>query len=208
MESYTALMAASQPLVAGEVLDAYRLDRHRCLLDVGGGDGTFLAAAAARAPGLRLVLFDLPPVAERASERFAAQRLAGRATAVGGDFLRDSLPRGADIVSLVRILHDHDDDSALALLRAVRCALPEDGTLLVAEPMSGTRGAEPIGDAYFGFYLLAMGRGRPRTPGEIRALLREAGFARSHLVPTHTPLLTRLIVARAHHAARRSVNLH
>ena len=206
--SYTALMAASQPLVAGEVLDAYRLDRHRCLLDVGGGDGTFLAAAAARAPGLRLMLLDLPPVAERAREHFAAQRLAGRATAVGGDFLRDSLPRGADIISLVRILHDHDDDSALTLLRAVRRALPEDGTLLVAEPMSGTRGAEPIGDAYFGFYLLAMGRGRPRTPGEIRALLREAGFARSRLVPTHTPLLTRLIVARVHHAARRSVNLH
>ena len=29
--------------------------------------------------------------------------------------------------------------------------------------MAGTPGAEPIGDAYFGFYLLAMGSGRPRT---------------------------------------------
>ena len=45
---YTGLMSASQALIAGEVLDAYRLDRHRCLLDVGGGDGTFLAAAARR----------------------------------------------------------------------------------------------------------------------------------------------------------------
>lgn len=200
-DPYTALMAASQPLVAAEVLDAYRLDRHGCLLDVGGGDGTFLAAAAARAPKLRLALFDLPPVAERARERFAAQRLGGRATAVGGDFLRDALPLGADVASLVRVLHDHDDASALALLRAVRRALPEDGTLLVAEPMSGTRGAEPVGDAYFGFYLLAMGRGRPRTPGEIGALLRAAGFARSRLVATRTPLLTRLIVARGSRCA-------
>ena len=59
-------MAASQPLVAADVLAAYRLDRHRCLLDLGGGDGTFLVAAAAAAPGLKLMLFDLPAVAERA----------------------------------------------------------------------------------------------------------------------------------------------
>ena len=44
--------------------------------------------------------------------------------------------------------------------------------------MAGTPGAEPIGDAYFGFYLLAMGSGRPRTPSELRRLLREAGLRR------------------------------
>lgn len=193
---YTALMSASQSLVASEVLDAYRIDRHRCLLDLGGGDGAFLAAAASRAPGLRMILFDLPPVAARARARFAALGLADRARAVGGDFLRGDLPRDADIVSLVRVLHDHDDDTARALLRAARRALPSGGTLLLAEPMAGTRGAEPVGDAYFGFYLLAMGRGVARTPARIAALLREAGFARARLVRTHTPLLARLIVAR------------
>ncbi len=193
---YTALMSASQSLIASEVLDAYRLGRHRCLLDVGGGDGTFLAAAAARAPALRLVLFDLPPVAARARARFAALGLADRAQAVGGDFLRDALPGGADLVSLVRVLHDHDDDAALRLLRAIRRALAPGGTLLLAEPMSGTRGAEPVGDAYFGFYLLAMGSGQPRTPRRVAALLREAEFARVRLTRTHTPLLARLIIAR------------
>ncbi len=67
--AYTALMAASQPLVADEVLAAYRIGRHRRLLDVGGGDGSFLQAAAAQAPGLQLMLFDLPPVAEQARTR-------------------------------------------------------------------------------------------------------------------------------------------
>ena len=59
----------------------------------------------------------------------------------------------------------------LALLHAARRALPADGVLLLAEPMSGTAGAEPIGDAYFGFYLLAMGSGRPRTAEELRSML-------------------------------------
>ncbi len=194
---YTALMAASQPLIAAEVLDGYRLDRHRCLLDVGGGDGSFVEAAAARAPHLRLILFDLPAVADRARARFAAAGIADRASASGGDFLADTLPQGADIVSLVRVLHDHDDAEALAILRAARRALPPGGTLLVAEPMSETPGAEPVGDAYFGFYLLAMGRGRPRTAGEIGRLLDAAGFGQVRALPTRTPLLTRLIVARA-----------
>ena len=193
--AYTRLMAASQPLVAGEVLDAYDLGRHRCLLDIGGGDGSFLCAAAVRAPALRLILFDLPAVAARAEARFAAAGLAPRARAAGGDFARDALPQGADIASLVRVIHDHDDATARTILRAAHAALPPGGTLLLAEPMAGTRGAEPVGDAYFGFYLLAMGRGRARTAAALTALLREAGFAAVHPAATHTPLLTSLLIA-------------
>ena len=195
VSEYSALMAASQAFIADEVLGAYSLRRHRRLLDVGGGDGAFLRAVAERAPHLHLTLFDLPPVAERARASFAAAGLGPRARAVGGDFLRDPLPAGADIVSLVRVVHDHDDAAALAILRAVRRALPEDGTLLLAEPMAGTPGALPVGDAYFGFYLLAMGSGRPRTPVELEAMLKAAGFARVRLRGTHTPMLTRLLVA-------------
>jgi demethylspheroidene O-methyltransferase len=193
---YTALMAASQALIADEVLDAYRIARHQCVLDIGGGDGSFLRAAARRAPRIRLILFDLPPVAALAEPRFAAAGLALRAHVVGGSFLTDDLPRGADIATLVRVLHDHDDNSALAILRAARRALPPGGTLLIAEPMAETRGAEPAGAAYFGFYLLAMGSGRPRTPAALADLLRQAGFDRIRLLPTRRPLLARVMTAQ------------
>ncbi len=193
---YSALMAASQPLIAEEVLRAYPLGRHRCLLDVGGGDGSFLVAAASRSPRLRLILFDLPAVADRARDRLRQAGLAPRAEIAGGSFLDGELPRGADIISLVRVIHDHDDAAVLTLLRAARRALPPSGTLLIAEPMTDTPGAEPVGAAYFGFYLLAMGSGRPRTPDAIRQLLRTAGFGRVRLIVTQMPMLTRLIVAR------------
>jgi demethylspheroidene O-methyltransferase len=196
VSAYTRLMSASQPLVADEILAAYAIARHRCLLDVGGGDGTFLMAAARKAPSLKMVLFDLPAVAEQARDRFTAAGIADRARAVGGDFHVDPLPAGADVVSLVRVIHDHDDAQALALLRAVRRALPADGTLLLAEPLAGTPGAEAMGDAYFGFYLLAMGHGRPRTAGELEAMLRSAGFGKLRWASTRVPLQTRLLVAR------------
>jgi demethylspheroidene O-methyltransferase len=190
-------MAASQPMIAAEVLDAYPFRRFTRILDVGGGEGVFLTALAERVgPASRLTLFDLPSVVERAEARFARAGLDGRIARVGGDFFQDPLPRDIDLATLVRVLHDHDDDAALALLRALRRALEPDGTLLIAEPMAGTPGAEAAGDAYFGFYLLAMRRGRPRTEPEIVGMLREAGFTRLRPVATHTPLLVRLVEAR------------
>lgn len=192
---YSRLMSASQSLVAGDILDACSLQGRRCLLDVGGGEGRFLTSVAARWPHLRLQLFDLPAVAARAQARFATEGLAARAQAFGGNMLTDALPRGADVISLVRVVHDHDDEAVRRLLAAAHAALPPGGTLLLAEPLAGTSGAEPMGEAYFGFYLLAMGSGRPRTAMELAAMLGEAGFVRVRQRRTRRPLLTGLITA-------------
>jgi demethylspheroidene O-methyltransferase len=173
---YSTLMALSLPMVAEEVLDAYPVRRHRVLLDIGGGEGVFLAMAAAEARVLQLVLFDVPAVAERAELSLADQGLSARSRVHGGDFLTDALPRGADLITLIRVILDHDDANALRILRAARAALEPGGTLLVAETMAETRGAEAMGDAYFGFYLMAMGRGRPRTSEHLAVLLKQAGF--------------------------------
>jgi demethylspheroidene O-methyltransferase len=195
VSGYSALMNASVSLVADEIIDAYPIEQYRCLLDVGGGEGGFLKAAARRAPKLRLMLFDLPAVVERARFRLGEAGLSQRATTFGGDFFTDELPQGADIASLVRVIHDHDDAHALQILQAVKRALPCNGILLLAEPMSGTAGAEPVGDAYFSFYLRAMGLGQPRTRQQLESLLHRAGFPYVRLLPTRLPLQTQLLMA-------------
>jgi len=188
--SYSALMTASQPLIAQEVLDSYPIHRHRCLLDVGGGEGVFLAAAATRAPALRLMLFDLPAVVERARARLADAGLLERASIYGGNFLTNPLPEGADVISLVRIVHDYDDASALSLLQAVRRALSTDGTLLIAEAMSGVRGAEPL-DAYYGHPChgprRAKNRGGDRQIAAARRLRPLPSSAQPHAHPDQHP---------------------
>ncbi len=115
--------------------------------------------------------------------------------AVGGDFAKDELPRGADVITLIRVAHDHDDAALISLFRSVCGALPPHGALVLAEPMSGTRGGERIADAYFGFYLLAMRSGRPRTPQELTRLLTAAGFESVRGVPTRMSNLVRVLVA-------------
>jgi demethylspheroidene O-methyltransferase len=193
--AYSELMAHSQQLIAEDVLDAYPFARHKALLDVGGGEGAFIAAVAGRCPALRLQLFDLPAVAARARARLSAFGLA-RIETHGGSFLDTPLPVGADIVTFIRVLHDHDDDTALAALRAAYAVLPSGGALLVAEPMAETPGAEAIGDAYFGFYLLAMGSGRPRRRAEMTNLLQQAGFTSISYPPSLRPILSSIVIAR------------
>ena len=109
---------------------------------------------------------------------------------------RDALPRGADVISLVRVAYDHPDERALTILRAVFAALPPGGTLLVAEPMADATGARRMGDAYFGFYLLAMHGGRSRSAARLTELMTQAGFTRIREHATPIPLQVSVLVAR------------
>ncbi len=191
---YSELMAGTLGPLVTEIFDSGELATRRHVLDVGGGEGVFVAAAARQYPSLQVTLFDLPAVVERARARLAASQLDGRVRAVGGTFHQDARPEGADTITLIRVLLDHNDDAAQALLRKVRRALGPGGKVVVAEPMAGVHGAERVGEVYFGFFLRALGQGRTRTPAEHAAFLREAGFARTRLVPTRYPVSTSIIV--------------
>lgn len=190
---YTAFMAASQTLIASDVLDAYPFDRHRLLLDVGGGDGAFLSAVGQRHSSLGLMLFELPAVAISAERRLADVGLSARTTIVPGNFMADEIPAGADLVTLNRVLLDHDDTTVLRLLSSIRRSIAPGGTVLIAEPLAGT----PTADVYFGFYLLAMGRGRSRGLADMVRLLAAAGFVQPREVATFRPTLTSVVVASA-----------
>jgi demethylspheroidene O-methyltransferase len=183
---YSALMASSQAMVAEQVVGAYRFDRHRRMLDVGGGEGVFARAVKARWPSVDVGVFDLPAVAARATDLESH----------GGNFFEDPLPQAFDLVTLVRIVHDHDDAPVLKLLRNIAASLKSGDSLMIAEPMAQTRGAEAMGDGYFGLYLWAMGSGRPRSRAEIEAMLRAAGFGKVREIATPVPLIARVMTAR------------
>jgi demethylspheroidene O-methyltransferase len=192
---YSALMAETVRPLAEDILDRYPLNNRKSLLDVGGGEGSFLAEVAWRYQSLGLKLFDLPAVIEGAKIRLARLGIVGRVELSGGNFHQDPLPAGADVITLVRVLLDHDDESVLRLLQQVRAALEPGGVVLIVEPFSGVRGAETVGDAYFGLYLRAMGRGRARRSDELQALLAKAGFSTSKVHRTRYPVYAGLISA-------------
>ena len=194
---YSQLMAASQHFVADEVLASVSFRGVSRLLDVGGGHGAFLRAVGSAWPHLQLGLFDLPEVVETGGPILAEAVGAPRVTAHPGNFFKDSIPQGYDMVSLVRILHDHDDEPAQGLLANIRASLAPGARLLIAEPMARIPGTEPMGEAFFGLYLWAMGSGRARSPAEIIAMARKAGFSSARSVATAQPVNASIVIARA-----------
>ncbi|MEL6542475.1 MAG: methyltransferase [Pseudomonadota bacterium] len=196
-EDYSRLMAASQRYVADQVLAAFSFSGTQKLLDVGGGHGAFVRRVGEAYPRLKVGVFDLPEVAQSAREPLEQDLGFERVSCHPGNFFEDAIPQGFDMVSLVRILHDHDDEPAAALLRNIRQSLTPGQRLLIAEPMARIPGAEPMGEAFFGFYLWAMGSGRARSPQEIRAMLKDAGFSKSRLIAGPQPVIASLVVATA-----------
>lgn len=192
---YSALMATSQRFVIDELLAAYPYADHQRVLDVGGGMGGWISALAEQQPHLQCALFDLPPVAALAAEQFQQKGLAHRVSTHGGSFTTDALPTGADLVTLVRVAHDHADDTVLTVLRAIHDSLPLGGTLLLAEPMANEEG-QSASDPYFHFYLMAMGAGQLRTPQALAALMEAAGFSHIELAPSPMPMHAQILVGR------------
>jgi demethylspheroidene O-methyltransferase len=192
---YSELMAATQPMVSQQIIDAYDFTAHRRMLDVGGGSGAFASAIMRAAPALEVGIFDLPEVIEAAKQRFASEASTANWQLHAGSFKANDLPEGYDLITLSRIAHDHDDAVVQALFAKIHAALPTGGRLLIVEPMADSPHAKPMGHAYFGLYLWAMGSGRPRTITELRNMLKAAGFTSIAPVQTALPIITSALVA-------------
>ncbi|MFN3576835.1 MAG: methyltransferase [Tabrizicola sp.] len=187
---YSRLMAESQVLVAEDTLRLVDLSGRRHLLDVGGGTGAFLAEVGRAHPGLKLSLFDMPAVLAG-----VPAALRDRLSLHPGSFRSDPLPSGADTISLVRVLYDHDDATVAALLAKAHAALPSGGLILVSEPMSGGDRPDPATDVYFAIYTLAMRTGRTRSAAEIAGLLDATGFSKIRARPGDRPYVTSVVTA-------------
>lgn len=195
-ERYSTLMADSQVLIAEETLRTVSLSGVRHLLDIGGGTGVFLAAAARAYPALSGTLFDLPAVTPGAKDTFADAGCADRITIHPGSFRDDPLPAGADAISLVRVLYDHADETVAALLAAAYAALPPGGRVIISEPMLGCGRPERAGDVYFAIYTAAMGTGKARSAETHARLLANAGFSAVQAPRTHRPFVTSVVTAQ------------
>jgi SAM-dependent methyltransferase len=179
LRSFLSRMAAATRPVAIGVCAIFDFSAARCLLDVGGGSAVLATAVLHAYPHLCGVSFDRPAVAPIAQETVADAGLADRLAVVSGDMFTDTLPAGADVITLSWILHDCDDGRALTLLRRCHAVLEPGGTVLVLEALLDEDGAGPLAAAALSLIMLvATQGGRERTAAEYGALLGAAGFAR------------------------------
>ncbi len=130
---FDALVKGNHAPVAGALAQAIDFGELGTVVDVGGGQGGFITAILQAHPGVRGILAELDRALPAARAQLAANGLADRCDVVACDFFTDPLPPNASCYLLAHVIHNWNDEQALAILRAVRAAIPDDGRLLLAE---------------------------------------------------------------------------
>jgi ribosomal protein RSM22 (predicted rRNA methylase) len=179
-QSFDTKMARRFRDHASRIACDFDWNRFRTIVDVGGGQGTVLAAILTTHPDLHDHLVDLAPTAARAATQFAAAGITVRVSITTGSFF-DPLPTGADAYLLSDILHDWDDERAHQILARCAAAAGPDGTVLLVEPIRGQGAGTEIDLAMLVFF-----DGRERTIDELTEL---AAAHHLHLTST-TPVTT------------------
>ena len=168
------------------MLAAFDLSDIQVLADIGGGNGSVLAAVLSKYPSLKAIVFDRADVIDRAKANLAQAGVADRVQFIAGDFFQ-SVPNGADAYFLRHIIHDWNDDQSRTILKNCRAAMPEGGRLLLAEFVLPD-GPEPFHGKWFDLAMMTVTGGRERTASEYRALLTDCGFQWQRIVATSTEL--------------------
>ena len=152
------------------------------IVDVGGGNGSFLVELLRRRPGAHGVVFDLP---ETVRDDAALAKLG--IEFVEGSFF-DTVPPG-DVYVLGTILHDWDEESAAAVLRTIRSNARSGARVLIVDAVLPP-GNEPHGAKWLDLLMLTIS-GRERTETEWRALVEGVGLqietVRDHVIEARCP---------------------
>jgi hypothetical protein len=164
---------------------SYDFSPFRLVADIGGGQGSTLAAILRANPPLRGILLDLAQVVADPAPLVQAD-VVSRCEVLGGDMLA-AVPAGADAYVIKRVLMDWDDEHATTILRNCAAAMPEAGKALVVEMLMGSTNDPSPAKPFDILMLLNQPGGRIRTEAEFRALFTDAGLRLARVIPTASP---------------------
>lgn len=184
-EIFNRAMSSFSTVATKAVAEAYDFSGIDTLIDIAGGHGRLLTGVLEANPSMRGVLFDLPHVIEGAVETISKTDVSERVETVSGDFFA-SVPAGGDAYIMKHIIHDWDDDRALAILRNIRQAMKPGGRVLVVEAVIADGNGQDFGKLLDIEMLVSPG-GKERTAKEYEELFERAGLRMTRIVPTKSP---------------------
>ena len=173
--AFNAGMLGNSPDHARLVAATYDFSKMNVVVDVGGGRGRLLATILERYPRLRGILFDQPHVIEDARQILEEVGVVDRCELVGGSFF-DAVPAGGDAYVLRNIIHDWDDDQAVAILMSCRRSMTDGARLVLVERYLATDPHEALLVLHADLEMLVNVGGRERTTDEYTALLARSGL--------------------------------
>jgi hypothetical protein len=170
--SFDTLMGGGSGPLAAEVAQEYDWAGVESVVDVGGGQGAFLLGIAEAHQHLRGTVFDLERPVKGAREAIAAAGLSDRLDGAVGSFF-DAVPGGADVYTLVSVIHDWGDEQSVQILEQVRAAAGAEGRVLI---LDGYMDARTPAIAAMDLRMLVLGGGKERTIADYEELVGRAGL--------------------------------
>ena len=180
---FNAWLAKETDSVVSAIVEAADFSGVATVVDVGGGNGSLLAALLAQYPHMTGTLFEQAHVVSQARNNLAEKTVSGRVDYCEGSFFT-GIPVRADVYLLKSVLHDWTDDKAITILRSCRAAAGDAAKLLLVERLVGEADGDDTAATMVDIHMMAVTGGRERSRDEYGALLGQSGFALSKVSAT------------------------
>jgi ubiquinone/menaquinone biosynthesis C-methylase UbiE len=195
LDSFIAAMHMRAKKQAPEIIGMLDLKDVETVLDVGGGPGTFSFAFVNAKKGLKATVFDLPNVVPLTHKYIANEGFTGKVATATGDYMKDDLGNGYDLIFLSAVIHSNSADENKLLFSKCYKALNENGQLVLLDyAMSEDRTSPAMGAMFALNMLVGTKAGDSYTDSEITGWMKETGFA--GFVRKDTDYETSLIIGR------------
>ena len=190
-EIFATAMTATTRATEKAVLNAHDFGQFELAVDIGGSHASLIGRLLERYPSARGIVFDLPDTVAAGRIHWQSASFADRLEAVGGDFFK-AVPTG-DLYLLKLILHDWQDDDAIAILKTIRKAIPSHGRVAIIETVLPDDASGHLGWGLDIAMMVTTG-GKERSLSEHSRLLSTAGFEVIRCAPT--PSMYSVVEAR------------
>jgi hypothetical protein len=184
-EQFGRAMASVSAMSAHGVLTNYDFTGARMIVDVGGGNGSFVRAVLRQHRQASGVIVDLDYMESQAKASIQDDGLGDRCRFETHDIFK-AVPAGADVYLLRFILHDWNDDESRQILKTVRSAMSPSSRILIVEMLMPDTN-EPGMVQFMDINMLVMTGGRERTAAEYGDLCAAAGLRLTRTIGTGTP---------------------
>lgn len=181
---------------ADYIANVISADGVRSILDIGSGPGTYPIAVCRRNPDIKAVIFDLPGTLEITRKVLEKEGMGQKISLIAGDYNKDTLPQGFDVVLLSNIIHGEDEEANKALLKKIYGALNPGGRVIIKDHIMNEDLTEPSCGAIFSICMLLTTKGRDYGYHEVRLWLEDAGFEDITLQELPPPMTSALVTGR------------
>jgi 16S rRNA G966 N2-methylase RsmD len=153
------------------------LQEVKSILDIGGGSGAFSMEFVSRKPGTEATVFDLPKVVPITKKFLEKEGFSDKIRTYAGDYTKDALPEGFDMVFLSAIIHSNSLEVNQHLIRKCFGTLNRNGKIIIQDWIMNNDRTQPTSGAVFAINMLVgTEAGDCFTEQEVTEMLDSAGF--------------------------------